>query len=354
MVTKNFLRNREYRQYSILVCVALLFSAVFARFSLAAEDSFKILVSDNGSKLIDSNGNPLGTLPIWQGVAYPLALSDDGSRLLYVSNASYAIFFDIYVYDVKTGESSFVINAPWCQTIKWLPNSSSKFLFAADLPNYHLGSLFLCDLDTKSYALWQDTDTIGYRVYRQGLDWDAHFNEIVFQAGTASSAGDQVFVGHYCEDDPHHHICEITNLTQKDYPGANMGYSPFITKDGSTVFSGLWNGFTMALVAQNIVTGESQEIMANQLGYPAGYIAPFDLYKDKYLILDTFNPANSNMLLQVCTIDAFSCRIVYEGNPHTFAAAIAFNPDNIPPSTTASVSPGTNANGWNNTDVNVT
>lgn len=156
-------------------------------------------------------------------------ITGDRSRIVYSDDQS-----RIWVYTVATGQSEQMLLAPWSQTLKWLPGSTSVFVHgAAD------GQLHSFNTASRTSVRWQANDTasaFGKNAYRGGIAFSAGPNaKVVARIGVASAGGDGVFVGDHCTTDPTHHICNLRVVSNPAGTSSGFGtiaVSPSITQDG--------------------------------------------------------------------------------------------------------------------------
>ena len=160
-------------------------------------------------------------------------ITEDRSRIVYTDDQS-----RIWVYTVATGQSEQMLSAPWAQTLNWLPGSTSVFIHgAAD------GNLYSFSTTTRTSTLWQSRDTaaaFGKNVYRGGMAFSGSSGaRVVARIGVAGGGGDGVFVGTYCTNDPAHHICNLTVVSNPAGTSSGWGtiaVGPSITQNGRYVY----------------------------------------------------------------------------------------------------------------------
>ncbi len=291
------------------LAVVLFWAHMGASVGVAAQP-FQILVFESNAAqptVIDSTGRVLGTLPIpLQGSGVLPWRSDDGRFLLYTTGA-----FQMWHYDFETRAASFLFQENWLYPARWLPASTSQFLFRRID-----GKLYRYDLSTGVSSLWQDNDTVsaayGVNSYTI-IDWDEAFSRAVVQVHYGGAGGTGVFLGNLCESDPTHHVCDLTPVA---FPGggssswSDVAYSPKISPNGTRVYYVIRRNWTSyRLVEHDLTTGVETTLFSQEGDPPPGI---HDLHAGRHLVTSAPSTTRPGFTaLSVCDVQAAACTEIY-------------------------------------------
>jgi hypothetical protein len=247
-------------------------------------------------------------IPLQGSGAFP-RLSDDSQALLYATGDPSA--YEIWHYDLRTRTARFLFQEAWLQVGRWLPASSSEFLFRrVD------GRLYRHDVVTQESSLWQDNDTAraAYGVDSYGIvDWEATFEKAVVQVHHGGAGGMGVFQGDLCAGDPAHHIC---NLQPVAFPGggstswSDVAYSPAISPDGTRVYFVLRRNWTSyRIVGRDLASGDETTLLSQE-GDPAPNV--HGLFEGSQLVISAPSLSHpGSTALSVCDLESSTCNEIY-------------------------------------------
>jgi Tol biopolymer transport system component len=283
------------------------------------------LAGGGGILEMDLAGRVLRTLPTEASVSiHMFDVSEDGSRVVYCNGGDIA---EIWLLEAATGDNRKLMDAPWCATLKWLPGSSTGFLF-----NRQDGRLYRHDLLSTSTSLWQDIDTLApwpVSVFRGGLDFDASGTRIVFRAGIAAGGNDMVVFGWAC-DKPAHRICDLQGATPPGLDWQRISYAPAISASGTHMYYLKRETPALGKVARRRLPATvggawgPEEVLQSVAAGTEPYLATLDLVDDSRLVYVGPNAAVNGWSLYSCTVSPLACAEVYQSP--TWVAHVSVGP----------------------------
>lgn len=283
---------------------------------------FTLLFSE-GTQIVQMNldGQVVRRLDMGRAVGY-FDVSDDLSRIVYSDGAS-----QIWTYEIATRESQPWRSAPWSQTLKWLPGSSTTFIHGASD-----GNLYSYNTSTRASTLWQSRDTaqvLGKNVYRGGMEFsDASSGRVIARIGVGGAGGDGVFVGDLCSVDASHHICNLRVVSNPAGTGtswSSIAYGPSLTQDGRYAYYAErlnWNAHRV--MRRDLNGGGAIVVYETTVGGDTGFghTALFD--NDQFLVFGDIY-TNGDRAIRVCDLGApagTSCSARVLQTPGVFGGSI--------------------------------
>ena len=218
-------------------------------------------VPRNAITFIDSQGTALASIPL-PAAGQMFSVSDDGSTILYSVAGTTGGDYALWTYDVATATHTYLFNAMWSQTIRWLPGSNTDFVYARSDQKLHRYSI-----PTATSSVWQDIDTLapfGVNNFRGGISWDDSGSRVLVRAGRAYGGGDIVMLGRLCSADATHHICDLQAFSPT-YGGSsswtNVSYSPAMSWTGDVgYFIKRESSTNYYVIERNTVSGAERTV----------------------------------------------------------------------------------------------